>query len=216
MKPPPPLSSSPFHQDGGSRGRSISSGGAEYALKHGSRDWDSKGPIPKEGGDRGGSGPERGNSHQQQSTRGSERGSQRTIAADSLQRGKGSVDSMEGIEREYVVIHGPLQASSEMVQDSGLGQVAAFGQPSVQAQPAEMGRSTHTGVAEPTSERSRGHSPDDREDVPQAPSPPARIASLHRCARLITELAVDKVWGEHRGSGKLLRVRPDICRMSLG
>lgn len=193
MKPPPPLSSSPFHHEGGTRGRSISSGGAEYALKHGSRDWDSKGPVTNTGAGRSGGGAEGGVSHQQGSGRVSERGSQRAHTADSLQKGRGSADSMEGIEREYVVIHGPLQASSEMGQESGLGQAPVPAQPSAQTPPFEVGTGPRVGSAEAASEGSRGHSHDGREDAQQAPSPPARIASLHRCARLITELAIDKV-----------------------
>jgi len=108
-------------------------------------------------------------------------------------------DSIDTIEREYVLVTVPVTSTENLAMSmsaSDVGGIQYTGKginssPS-KANNANVGTTNSGGVGSGASNNSApSHSSSEVEGPSQ--HPPTRLSSLQRCARLITELATDKV-----------------------
>ncbi|KAG0565042.1 hypothetical protein KC19_8G158600 [Ceratodon purpureus] len=133
----------------------------------------------------------------------------RTVASPVIARGyqkssygrlKGALgDSIDTIEREYVLVTAPIRSTENLGMSLSASDVAGIqytgkaisGSPQ-KANNVNLGPTNSGGVGSGAS-NSSGPSQSSQEVEGPSQHPPTRLSSLQKCARLITELATDKM-----------------------
>jgi serine/threonine-protein kinase ULK/ATG1 len=108
-------------------------------------------------------------------------------------------DSIDTIEREYVLVTAPITSTENLGMSLSASDVGGIqytgkgisGSPQ-KANNANLGTTSSGGVGSGAS-NSSGPSHSSQEVEGPSQHPPTRLSSLQKCARLITELATDKV-----------------------